>query len=97
MSDTATLAKPADPVKDAKPKKKTDLLNAKDRCDRCSAAAFVMVKLTKTKDNTDDTTLSFCGHHYAELEFALEPMLAEEPIDERWKLTWDRHTGTENS
>ena len=39
-------------------------LKVSDRCDRCSAQAFVLVKGISGE-------LMFCGHHYSEHEQAL--------------------------
>lgn len=41
-------------------------LTAHDRCDRCSAQAYIHVELMSGLD------LVFCGHHYAEHAEALE-------------------------
>lgn len=37
-------------------------LTAKDRCDRCSAQAYVLLSVTGTSSH-----LLFCGHHYAKV------------------------------
>lgn len=50
-------------------------LREADRCDRCSAQAFVHVEL-------QDGMLLFCGHHYAMHQSKLEE-LALAIIDER--------------
>lgn len=50
-------------------------LNLQDRCDRCSAQAFVLVKLVSGE-------LFFCGHHFNEYEFNLRQS-SYEIIDER--------------
>lgn len=71
------------------------LLDANDRCDRCSAQAYVKVI---GKNNTD---LLFCGHHYNKavdnavgydnlMKFALEI------IDERSRLVENKLVGSEN-
>lgn len=50
-------------------------LKIADRCDRCGAQAFVLVKGVSGE-------LYFCGHHYAKNEEALSKF-AYEIIDER--------------
>jgi len=55
-------------------------LTAADRCDACSAAAYVRAHLTTGQD------LQFCGHHWRESEQALLPMIASVQ-DERSRLT----------
>lgn len=50
-------------------------LNLQDRCDKCSAQAFVIVKLMSGE-------LLFCGHHFTEHELNLRES-AYEIIDER--------------
>ena len=50
-------------------------LNLADRCDRCGAQAFVIVKGVSGE-------LYFCGHHYNQNEKALVKF-AYEIIDER--------------
>jgi hypothetical protein len=67
------------------------LLNATDRCDRCSAQAYVMVK-----GSTGD--LMFCGHHYDKImndPDAYTKMMAFmlEVVDEREKLIENRLQG----
>jgi len=96
MSDTATLSvKPAPPK--AAETKKTNILNASHRCDRCSAAAYVLVNLKESDKLKNGGSLLFCGHHFNKFEAALLPFMDGNPIDERHKLVYDRHTGTENS
>jgi hypothetical protein len=46
-----------------------------DRCDRCGAQAFVLVKMMSGE-------LFFCGHHYAKYESPLNKV-AYEVIDDR--------------
>lgn len=92
MSNTATLTKPAGSVKQVK----TNTLNATHRCDRCSAAAFVQVNMNASERLPEGGHLLFCGHHYNKYELALMEF-AESVTDERHKLIFDRHTGTENS
>lgn len=73
---------------------RSDTLNALHRCDHkdCSAAAFVRAVLVS------GNSLLFCGHHYQKIESNIEPFLDKDNfVDERWKLTWDRHKGTANS
>jgi hypothetical protein len=55
-------------------------LSATDRCDRCSAQAYVRVVLNGGAD------LLFCGHHWNRHEDALRPQAAE-VIDETHRLT----------
>ena len=55
---TATL--PAPTVETAQP-----TLTRHDRCDRCRAQAFVLVKMTA------NTPLAFCGHHYRKYQPSL--------------------------
>jgi len=55
-------------------------LSAVDRCDRCSAQAYVRVVLT------GGTDLLFCGHHWSRHEPALRPQ-AVEIVDETHRLT----------
>lgn len=54
-------------------------LGATDRCDRCSAQAYVRVVLPGGSD------LLFCGHHWGHHEAVLRPQ-AEEIIDELHRL-----------
>lgn len=58
------------------------LLTAVDRCDRCSAQAYV--KATGVSGE-----LYFCGHHFAGMEEALSKW-AFEIIDEREKLVQNK-------
>lgn len=60
------------------------ILNANDRCDRCSAQAYV-----KVKGSTGD--LLFCGHHYDKImnspdSYTKMMAFMLEIIDERKKL-----------
>lgn len=55
-------------------------LTAHDRCDRCSAQAYVKVVLSAGGE------LLFCAHHARAHEEALRP-LAAEVIDESDRLT----------
>lgn len=66
-------------------------LNANDRCDRCSAQAYVMVK-----GATGD--LLFCGHHYDKImnnPDAYTKMMGFmlEVLDERERLVENRAQG----
>lgn len=54
-------------------------LGTEDRCDRCGAQAYVLVKLRSGLD------LQFCAHHYSAHAKALEPMI-ESVIDESSRL-----------
>lgn len=67
------------------------LLTAEDRCDRCSAQAYVSV----TGVNGE---LMFCGHHYAKImndPVGYEKMMsyAYSFVDEREKLIETRNKG----
>jgi len=71
-----------------------DSLKAIDRCDRCGAQAFVMIK-----GSTGD--LLFCGHHYDKImnnPDAYTKMMSFmlEVIDERHKLVENRLIGSHN-
>lgn len=54
---------------------KEKVLQVADRCDRCDAQAFVLVKGMSGE-------LYFCGHHYTQHEDALNKF-AYEVVDER--------------
>jgi hypothetical protein len=54
-------------------------LSATDRCDRCSAQAYVRVVLP------GGTDLLFCAHHWSRHEEALRPQ-AVEIVDETHRL-----------
>ena len=74
--------------------KKEWQLKAIDRCDRCSAQAYVMVK-----GSTGD--LMFCGHHYEKImnnPDAYTKMMAFmlEVIDEREQLVENKLIGSHN-
>lgn len=60
------------------------VLGAEDRCDRCGAQAFVLVRLTSGLD------LQFCVHHYTAHSEALSA-LSDEIIDESSRL-FDSHS-----
>ena len=53
-------------------------LKISDRCDRCNAQAFVLVKMVAGE-------LMFCGHHYTKHQTTLDKM-AFEIIDERGSI-----------
>lgn len=93
MSDAATLTKP--PVNAPTPK--TNILNASHRCDRCSAAAYVMVNLRASDAIPNGGVLMFCSHHYNKVDLALAPFVEGDVIDERHKLEQNKLVGTENS
>lgn len=97
MSDTATLAPKPTAPRPTEQKKKSNILNATHRCDRCSAAAYVLVNLKESENLKNGGSLLFCGHHFTKYEAGLLPFYDGDPIDERHKLVYDRHTGTENS
>ena len=70
------------------------LLKATDRCDRCAAQAYVMVK-----GSTGD--LLFCAHHYDKImnnPDAYTKMMSFmlEVVDERERLIENRLTGSHN-
>jgi hypothetical protein len=75
-------------------KEKEYVLNALDRCDTCSAQAYVQVK-----GSTGD--LMFCGHHYEKImnnPDAYTKMMAFmlEVVDERDRLIENRLMGSSN-
>lgn len=75
-------------------KEKEYTLNALDRCDSCSAQAYVQVK-----GSTGD--LMFCGHHYEKImnnPDAYTKMMAFmlEVVDERDRLIENRLVGSHN-
>lgn len=51
-------------------------LTALDRCDKCSAQAFVRVRMKSG-------ALDFCGHHYVEMELQLTAQGAAIEVDSR--------------
>ena len=57
-----------------------DLLDAKDRCDKCQAQAYVLVVLP------EELTLMFCGHHWNEYSDKLLE-IAIDIVDETDKLS----------
>ena len=68
--------------------KKSYILKAIDRCDKCNAEALVLVKGVTGE-------LMFCGHHYNKHEKALQKF-SYEIIDERDKLVQNKLIGSEN-
>jgi hypothetical protein len=75
-------------------KEKEYILNALDRCDSCSAQAYVQVK-----GSTGD--LMFCGHHYEKImnnPDAYTKMMAFmlEVVDERDRLIENKLIGSHN-
>lgn len=54
-------------------------LGAEDRCDRCGAQAYVLVRLRSGK------ALQFCVHHYTAHSQALAPVTSE-IVDESSRL-----------
>lgn len=50
-----------------------------DRCDRCSAAAYVLVTVS-------DLPLQFCGHHYGTHQAVLATLEATVVVDNRADL-----------
>jgi len=54
-------------------------LGVEDRCDRCGAQAYVLVRLNS------GSALQFCAHHYAANAKALAPLTAE-VVDESSRL-----------
>ena len=96
MSDTATLTpKPVAPK--PTPPKKSNILNASHRCDRCDAAAYVLVNLKESEALKNGGSLLFCGHHFNKFEASLLPLYDGDPVDERHKLVQNKLVGTENS
>ena len=86
----------ARPIIKEKPavEEKECLLKAIDRCDRCNAQAYVMVK-----GSTGD--LLFCGHHYDKImnnpdSYTKMMSFMLEVIDERYKLVENRLVGSHN-
>lgn len=57
-------------------------LRIADRCDRCTAQAFVVVQF----DVDESTTLMFCGHHYAQHFQAIEARSPFAVRDDRHKI-----------
>jgi hypothetical protein len=63
----------------------TPVLTAADRCDRCSARAFVLVVLKWSPSLPKAGELSFCRHHMNMYEDAIAPYTSL-IIDERWTI-----------
>ena len=61
------------------------ILNAKHRCDRCSSRAYVLVLLKYSPGLPASGELTFCCHHFAAFEEALQPYTSQ-VIDERWQI-----------
>ena len=65
------------------------ILNATHRCDRCSnSRAYVLVLLRWSPGLPSSGELTFCCHHFAAFEEALQPYTSQ-IIDERWQI--DKH------
>jgi len=64
------------------------VLTALDRCDRCSAQAWV-------KTNGVNGELLFCSHHYNKIENTIKEW-AFEIVDERFRLEENRLQGSAN-
>lgn len=67
------------------------VLTALDRCDRCGAQAYVMIKGVQSE-------LMFCSHHYNKImnnPVGYEKMMnfAFEVVDERERLVENKNTG----
>lgn len=73
---------------------KHSVLDARFRCDRCGAQAYVRVTLKKKKKN-ESGELYWCGHHADKYEAVLKPKCSEW-YSERNRLVEDRKTGSEN-
>lgn len=59
------------------------LLTHADRCDACSARAYVLAIITWPPNNTGE--LYFCAHDWRRNEAAIRPLLGA-LVDERWQL-----------
>ncbi len=70
MNATASTLTKLDPLRP---------LTAHDRCDRCGAQAYVRATLLSGGE------LLFCGHHYAQHEANIFPLL-QEVLDETKRL-----------
>ena len=62
----------------------TLVLTAADRCDRCSARAYVLVSVFVA--NSRHHELSFCAHHYQQHEAQLTSSGARVLLDQRRQL-----------
>jgi len=60
------------------------VLTAADRCDRCSARAYVLVSVFVT--DSGDHELLFCAHDYRQHEAKLENSGARVLLDQRRQL-----------
>lgn len=75
-------------------KDKEWILNANDRCDRCSAQAYVLIKGATGE-------LMFCGHHYDKImnnpdTYVKMMGFMLEVVDERERLKENRLIGNHN-
>jgi len=92
-----TMARPIkkqDSKEENKIETSEDVLKVSDRCDRCGAQAFVMIK-----GSTGD--LLFCGHHYDKImnnpdSYTKMMSFMLEIVDERHKLVQNRLIGSHN-
>lgn len=62
------------------------LLTHADRCDRCSARAYVIVILKRSRRLRRGGELKACAHHWHAWETAIKPHVAH-LFDERAELT----------
>jgi transcription elongation factor Elf1 len=85
MRDLSTLAKSELPEGDHK----NSVLDARYRCDKCGAQAYVRTTLNSGND------LYWCGHHADAYELALLPYV-KDWYSERNRLIEDRKKGSEN-
>lgn len=79
---------------DASIKDKEWVLDANDRCDRCSAQAYVLIKGATGE-------LMFCGHHYDKIMNNPDTYIKMmgfmlEVVDERERLKENRLIGNHN-
>lgn len=90
-----TMARPILKEKEQEQEKSlTDSLKVVDRCDRCGAQAFVMIK-----GSTGD--LLFCGHHYDKImnnpdSYTKMMAFMLEIVDERHRLIQNKLVGSHN-
>lgn len=86
MSDTTTVDTVHQPITEADVAPKREL-TALDRCDRCRAQAYVVVRTAAISgDLLQPWELLFCGHHFAQHEAALFLDGWSVVVDERAKL-----------